>query len=241
MGPRKYGRISGLATLLAALLITLQAGRLRAEDSPVVVELFTSQGCSSCPSADALMPELAAREDLIALSLHVDYWDYLGWPDQFAGPQFTARQKRYAKAMGERMVYTPQMVIGGAEHVVGNHGMKVANAIARQKAISHGVTLKAHRSGGMLELQATARRPFKRLAQVIVMPYLTEASVQIGRGENAGRTVRYVNIVRDIHEIGKWDGRNALSLRVPVPGELPFVVVIQAGHHGPILGAAELR
>jgi hypothetical protein len=106
-----------LGALLTACLIILSAPSL-AQDRPVLVELFTSQGCSSCPPADALLHKLARRDDVVALALHVDYWDYIGWKDTFAKAAHSARQRAYAREAGRRMVYTPQMIINGADHVV---------------------------------------------------------------------------------------------------------------------------
>jgi len=115
-----------MAAALAAVTLT-PAGQANA-DGPVVVELFTSQGCSSCPPADKILGELAKRDDVIALSLHVDYWDYLGWKDDFASPAHTARQQGYATALGERMMFTPQMIIGGTDSVVGSRAMELISA-----------------------------------------------------------------------------------------------------------------
>ena len=119
-----------LCALAATGLFSVAEGR--ADDMPVVVELFTSQGCSSCPPADALLHELSKRDDVIPLALHVDYWDYIGWKDSFAQPAFTARQRGYAQASGRRAIYTPQMIIGGQFDVVGNRPMDVAAIIRCQ-------------------------------------------------------------------------------------------------------------
>ena len=117
--------------LTHALAGFLALAPLEGARADVVVELYTSQGCSSCPPADALLEQLAARDDVIALSLHVDYWDYLGWQDAFANPAFTKRQRGYAARAGSSMIYTPQMVIGGRDHIVGTKGMELSDLIAK--------------------------------------------------------------------------------------------------------------
>ena len=123
------------------------AGIAAAESRPVVVELFTSQGCSSCPPADAFLHELSQRDDVIALALHVDYWDYIGWKDIFAQPAFTKRQKAYAKAGGRRSVYTPQMIIGGQDHVVGTHEENASALIQQHAAAERGEGQHGHGHG----------------------------------------------------------------------------------------------
>jgi len=126
------------------------SGAAQAEGQPVVVELFTSQGCSSCPTADEFLMELAQRPDIIALSMHVDYWDYIGWKDTFAQPKFTSRQKAYAKAIGSRTIYTPQMIVNGLDRVEGNSPDTVLTAIDEQKggtpSVELHLTVKAMRS-----------------------------------------------------------------------------------------------
>src|SRR5690606_3856896 len=130
-----------------------------AQELPVVVELYTSQGCSSCPPADALMEELAARSDVIALSLHVDYWDYIGWEDSFAQPAYGQRQRSYAQAAGEHMVYTPQMVIGGTHQVIGTDAMALMDAIRAHAALPVAVNLELRHSGAQLQITMSMAVP----------------------------------------------------------------------------------
>ncbi|MHC0053145.1 DUF1223 domain-containing protein [Actibacterium sp. D379-3] len=219
------------------------AGGASAQDAaaPVVVELFTSQGCSSCPPADELLAELARRDDVIALALHVDYWDYIGWKDQFADPSFTDRQKAYARAVGSRSIYTPQMVIGGAEHVVGHRPMELAELIQTHRAQPAPVTLTLVRDGARLRVTASALRPLPRGMVLQLVRYIPEQTVQITRGENAGRTIRYSNIVTGWNPVAKWDGRAPLSLSFDLTGDAPVVAILQEQGHGPILAAARLR
>jgi hypothetical protein len=217
-----------------------------ADDHPVLVELFTSQGCSSCPPADDLFRDLARRSDVIALSLHVDYWDYIGWADTFAQPAFTDRQKGYAHAAGERMIYTPQMVVGGAVHVAGTKPMRLAEAIERLGEVPVAVDLTVRRTGTEVQIAAEARQadagatPGPLVVQML--RYSPEETVQIGRGENAGRTVTYANVVTELATLGVWDGRAPLVMRVTIDGRPdPVVVVLQREGHGPVVAAALAR
>ncbi|MBM9595238.1 DUF1223 domain-containing protein [Roseitranquillus sediminis] len=221
----------------AAALIAA-GGALRAE-GPVVVELFTSQGCSSCPPADALLGRLAAREDVIPLALHVDYWDYIGWEDEFAEPEHTRRQKGYAHAAGARTIYTPQMIVGGRDHVVGHRPMEVADLIRAHRAAESPVSLSVTRAGDRVDVRAMAEAPAD--LRVHLVRYLPERTVEIERGENAGKTLTYHNIVTRWETIAEWDGRDPLSLSHAVPGDEPAVVLVQAARYGPILAAARLR
>ncbi len=213
---------------------TVQAGET------VVVELFTSQGCSSCPPADRILGELADEDDVIALAYHVDYWDYLGWKDEFASPSFTDRQRAYARAKRERTIYTPQMVIGGVDHVVGSKGMKVAHTIRKHAEQELPVTVRARRNGGTVEIQATASGQVPALL-VQVATYSPKETVDIRRGENAGRRITYYNVVRSLNSVGRWNGQGTYSATASVPGNVPVVVLVQAGVGGPILGATRLR
>jgi hypothetical protein len=235
-GGKVLAALCGAAIWLAGL-----TGQAVADEHPVVVELFTSQGCSSCPPADRFMQDLAKRDDVIALALHVDYWDYIGWKDSFGRPENTRRQKAYARAMGERMVYTPQMVIGGATHVVGTKPMQVADVIAAQRGTDSGVTLSVARTGSGLTIAASAAAQLTPPAVVQLVRYTPSATVDIQRGENAGRRLSYSNIVTEMRVVGNWDGRSALQLSEPLTGDQPVVVLIQRDGHGAILAAARLR
>ncbi|MCV6824053.1 MULTISPECIES: DUF1223 domain-containing protein [Halocynthiibacter] len=206
---------------------------------PVVVELYTSQGCSSCPPADEMLSHLATRYDVIALGLHVDYWDYIGWADEFAKPEFTDRQRGYARAKGERMIYTPQMVIGGLDHVIGSKPAEVEAAIKAHKKQKSPVQMTATRNGNMLEIKATSAKPEKMTVQVAV--YAPSQTVNIKRGENAGRSITYANVVTDWVKVKEWSGTDALSSKVQLNTENPVAVIVQQGSHGPILAAAKVK
>lgn len=234
-----------IASLLTAGLLSglVFFGPAQADDRPVVVELFTSQGCSSCPPADAYLSDLADRSDVIPLALHVDYWDYIGWKDAFASPQFTKRQKAYAAAAGRRSIYTPQMIVNGKEHVVGNHPKDVAALIDRHASHTVPVEITLERSGEQLRILAVPQSKPRRVAVQLVR-YIPERSVQIRSGENAGRTISYVNIVTSWIRLEHWDMRQPLELTTKVTGDDPLVVVLQeVTKKGPgrILNAARLR
>lgn len=209
-------------------------------ETPVVVELFTSQGCSSCPPADRLLTELAERDDVIALALHVDYWDYIGWKDNFADPIFTERQRAYARAFGERSVYTPQMVVGGSDRVVGAKSMKLAELIEKHAKAESRAAVELSRNGGTVTIRASARGTVRPGARIQLVTYLPEATVDIGKGENAGRRLTYSNVVRTWADVGNWDGRSDFRASAKVPEGTPVVVLVQEKDGGPILGAARL-
>lgn len=224
-----------------ALAWIAMAGSAMAEKPLVVVELFTSQGCSSCPPADAFLHQLAKRDDVIALSLHVDYWDYIGWKDVFASPEYTKRQHSYAHVGGRRSVYTPQMIIMGQEHVVGNHPMDVTDLIKMHQGRDGGVALQVSRQGGQVVISAEARRPGRMLVQMV--RYSPKESVKIRRGENAGHTYDYANVVRELKQLGQWDGRKPLEMKAGVAGPLRTAVIVQRiekGGFGAILAAARV-
>ncbi|SPH17589.1 hypothetical protein DEA8626_01112 [Defluviimonas aquaemixtae] len=210
-------------------------------DSPVVVELYTSQGCSSCPPADAILKGLAAREDVIALGLHVDYWDYIGWKDNFADPAFSKRQRAYARAAGARSVYTPQMIVGGREHLVGSRVAELDRLLRRYAGQKSNIALSIARKGDGVRLTARANGGLPGAAIVQLVRYRPMSRVEIRRGENAGRVLDYANVVTTWARVAEWDGRSDLSLDVAAEGPEPVVVIIQQAGPGPILAAARLR
>ena len=218
-----------------------QAAGLRAEGAagPVVVELFTSQGCSSCPPADELLNDLAGRDDVLPLALHVDYWDYIGWADKFARPEHTARQKAYAHAAGSRTIYTPQMVVGGVEQIVGARPMEIAEAVMRHLADDAPLQLSAERDGEVVHVTAPAL-PKAGSYSVQLVRFIPEQKVTIERGENAGMTLEYANIVTGWQVLADWTGAAPLDLQVPVAGAENSAVIVQKAAIGPIVGAIRL-
>jgi hypothetical protein len=215
------------------------------EKPRAVIELFTSQGCSSCPPADKLMLELARDPTLIVLTMPVDYWDYLGWKDTLAHAAFTQRQKGYSAVRGDRQVYTPQAVINGAQHAVGSDRSLIDKAIGktRMQAETLAVAISIEKSSTQLQARLPAGAPGAS-GQIWVMSVVKERHVQIGRGENSGRSMVYANVVRGMTRIGGWNGEAAL---VDIPAAAiaadaeSVVVILQAGSEkkpGVILGAA---
>lgn len=208
---------------------------------PVVVELFTSQGCSACPPADALLGELAARDDVIALALHVDYWDYIGWRDTFAQPAFTERQHGYGHAAGSTVVYTPQMIVGGSDRVVGVRPMTISDLVQAHRALPDpvGISVAAEADGFAVELRSTGVRPAGRMV-VQVVTYSPHNEVHIAHGERAGTVSQHFNVVTSWQVLGEWDGLAPMRFRVIPQQPDPHVVIVQQTDHGPILAAARL-
>ncbi|GAA6207909.1 DUF1223 domain-containing protein [Cognatishimia sp. WU-CL00825] len=230
--------------IAAAMLGTLSGIALpvMAAEHPVVVELYTSQGCSSCPPADAYFNrELANRDDVIALALHVDYWDYIGWKDDFADPAYTKRQRNYAKAAGKRSIYTPQMVIGGLDHVVGNVPRDVKAHLNAHAGLDAGIDLDISRKGDRLTIALQAQEALDVPMTVQVVRYTKEEIRNIKRGENAGRTLTYTNIVTSWDTIGEWNTRRAKTMKTKVKGDSAVVVLVQRKGFGRIVAAALLR
>lgn len=207
-----------------------------------VVELFTSQGCSSCPPADALLTELANNPDVLALSLPIDYWDYLGWRDTLARPQHKARQHAYTRRMGGQ-AYTPEIVIDGNIDVVGNRREEVLRKVDECRLQSaERVALDVRESADDIIVAIGQDTPHS--AALYLVRFDGPHDVSIGGGENRGRTVRYSHVVRDIRPLGTWTGSAAtFHLRrsdlVPDNGA-NYAVILQENDMGPILGAANL-
>ena len=236
--------LAGIATAIwAALAASVAAQDAGNRSGPVVVELFTSQGCSSCPPADALLRELAARDDVLPLALHVDYWDYIGWADSFALHAHTERQRGYARAAGRDMVFTPQMIVMGQQSLVGARSMKLAELILRhmQSLPVISLTVVDEGAGPGVELRALGA-PVAGPLDVLLVRYAPLRRVEITRGENAGRTLDYANVVEGWERLGQWDGVTALRLELEAPmDDLRAAVLVQRAGYGPILAAARVK
>jgi hypothetical protein len=225
----------------AALAPPASAESMRARPK-AVVELFTSQGCSSCPPADALLTGLAQDQDVIALAYHVDYWDYVGWKDTFARADFSDRQRAYAESWGSSRIYTPQMVVNGQKGVVGSRRYDVHRAI---DGAALPLPVEISRHDNMLKI---AIPPKAGLADAVVwlVTYLDRSEIAIDKGENAGKTMVYTQVVTGRQVLGMWESSSGASLKLPIPEVLAetstgIAVLVQQeqdGLPGPILGAA---
>jgi hypothetical protein len=246
---KRCGRqaLGGAALCLVALSSTVPAAEAGAEG---VVELFTSQGCSSCGPADAVLAELARDPDIVALSFAVDYWDYLGWRDTFARPEFTKRQKAYAESRGDRSIYTPQVVVNGLDHMVGSDKAKILAAIESSAKAGRGlsVDVEARIEGDRIIVEVPAgTKPPGAKAAVWIASFRQPETVEIAEGENAGHSITYYNIVDRWQVLGMWNGD---TMRVELPltdivsdRSAGCAVILQNKHNGmpgPILGAAKV-
>jgi hypothetical protein len=230
----RRGLLAGLGS--AALLPPALA---RAASPLGVVELFTSQGCSSCPPADAFAAELATEPGVTVLTYHVDYWDYLGWKDTLGGAAFSQRQYDYAKQRGDMDVYTPQMIVNGGPHFSGSDKAAVLAALGR--APSAGPSLRLSQSGKMLQV-AIGAAAASGDATLWLLPVAAEVDVEILKGENAGKTIHYHNVVRDVVPAGMWAGA-AATVALPLESVMPkncsgCVAVLQQANAGPVLASA---
>lgn len=223
------------AVALLALGSLLNAAPVLADTRPVLVELFTSQGCSSCPPADVLLGEIAKRPEVIALGFHIDYWDGLGWKDPFSTPQSTARQRAYAQWFGTP-IYTPQLVVDGAREMIGSRRAEVIEALrdATPEAIAP-IAFAADRQSVTIGPAAAAVKN----GRVLLIRFVQKRATHIGAGENASRTLEDTNGVQTLATLGDWQGVQAIfPLEPPAAGE-GIAVLVQAGD-GRILGAASL-
>lgn len=215
-----------------------------------VVELFTSQGCSSCPPADQIIGDLAKDPSVIALSMPVDYWDYLGWKDTLADSRFSARQKAYSQMRGDRDIYTPQAVVNGATQVIGSDATKIKTAIGDTKksvasVMSVPVSVSISGKHVNVSVAASTEASSSNHGEVWICSVSKSVPITVGRGENRGRELTYYNVVRNWLKVGDWNG-NAASWTIPLEnvsrdGVDAAVVYVQDGSRdrpGPMRGAA---
>src|ERR1700753_1184077 len=236
--------------LMAAIVTPVIAIVTPAHAEPrAVVELFTSQGCSACPPADKLIGELARDPSVIALSMPIDYWDYLGWKDTLADSRFSARQKAYSHMRGDRDVYTPQAVVNGSAHVIGSDRAGIEGAIGETEKSSGGMSVAVSMAvpGRQINVSVAASRagPAAMHGEVWICSISKAVPISIGRGENRGREITYYNVVRNVLKVGDWNG-SAGNWTVPLEnvshdGVDAAAVYLQDGSRdkpGPMLGAA---
>ena len=224
--------------ILAIIALSGLSQAALADPLPTVVEMFTSQGCSSCPPAEAVLGELTQRADVVTLAYHVDYWNYLGWKDPFSLPQAALRQRTYAKIMALDTIYTPQMIINGTTDVVGSDRQQV---MAKMKTHPQGLAVKMTRNGTMIAIE-TGLISGNPNAQVTALAVRPRAVTPIARGENSGRTVTEYSIVTGLYELGPCEtAAKSLDLSTLPTGTEDVVVLIQNYGVGPILGVGRIR
>jgi hypothetical protein len=208
-----------------------------AASRPAVIELFTSEGCSSCPPAEALIGELAGRPDVLALAFHVDYWDSLGWRDRFAFPAAVQRQDQYAKLLGHSSVYTPEVILDGRADYVGSDRRAIESAAT---GVRSGVAVELSTVDDSLRVSLGGSQCLAP-SEVLLISYLRKAVSAIGHGENAGRTLQEFNIVRSIRTLGHWDGTaqhfEVALVRLPADAT-DVALIVQSPASGQIIGAA---
>ena len=230
-----------LLGLLAASALPGVAAEMKTNPK-AVLELFTSQGCSSCPPADALLKSMQQRPDIITLAYHVDYWDYTGWTDTFDGKAYTDRQRAYATAWGSSDIYTPQLVINGRKDVVGSRRNDVEREI---NEASLAIPVSLNIASDMLEVSIDGK-PGEPESAVWLVTYIEKATVPVDHGENAGKSLPYTQIVTGRHVLGMWDPQTGAHLKLPISEVLSnpsngAVILVQGekgGLPGPIMGAA---
>jgi hypothetical protein len=236
---------SVIATAFSFVALPSAKAEPRAVEPRAVIELFTSQGCSSCPAADKLLSELQSDPSFIPLSLAIDYWDYLGWKDTLALPGHTNRQRAYSQMRGDREIYTPQAVINGVEQAIGSDRSQIDSAVAQSyvNASPLSVPVAVTVADDRVSVTIPAREEAAG-SEIWLCPVRTQVSVDISRGENRGRTITYTNVVRRWIKLGTWNGKSE-TFTVPV-GAIKFdgvdsvAVILQNGSSqqpGAIIGA----
>lgn len=238
------GRMKRLALLLAALpaLVFPAAAGAQSQSpaqSPVVVELFTSQGCPACPPAEAYLRDLAQREEVIALEFHIDYYDYAGWKDPFGRADNTQRWRGYARALGARYEYTPFMVVGGAAHVVGSDRAAAEARIGSARPTGvEGPTLTVENSDREATITVDGSGPVG-IYDILLVTYDRKHETKVTAGENRGKTLVEANVVRDVNRVGQWAGVPvALTVTLDeMQGDGGCAVLLQRAGGGPIAAA----
>lgn len=225
-----------IAFALSLVLFFSFMNSAQASQRLTVVELFTSQGCSSCPPADAFLGELSMRDDVLALAYHVDYWDYIGWKDVHAKAAYTQRQRTYARAFNLRYVYTPQIIVNGRHQTSGNDQGSILHAIEKERINAPKVILK--QANTTLTLTGPDRTP---PCNVMLVRYLKEETTEVRRGENRGRRLTDYNIVTSLKNIGEWSGgEKSFNLRQSSDSRYGYGLFLQEQDNLNILTAFKL-
>lgn len=245
---RSLLRRAGLVACLALATVAAQAQQ-QPGSAPVVLELFTSQGCNSCPPADALMEDWVRQPGIIAISLHVDYWDYLGWKDTLSKKGHGVRQQDYSRNSGKREVFTPQVVVNGKYMVVGSDRAAVEKALEKGRRMqSVAIQAEKNKATGNWQIRVPSVTGFEGEAKLVLCRYDAQHDVAIERGENSGRTLSYLNVARNWGDLGRWKGQSA-SYDVPDltgtdwgrQGAMVMLQIVTSEGVGPILGAVDIK
>jgi len=230
--------------LLASIVLLFFTTTAYAEaDKPlVVVEFYTSEGCSACPPVDKILGKLAKREDVLALALHVDYWDYLGWKDPFSMAKFTDRQEYYNMVLGNRYrLVTPQMFFQGQSSVAGDKPAKINAALAKQGSKPDAVDLTVERQAGYFRVKITPRGAVVSDPDVFLVQYMPSLVTKVKAGENRGLTLDHTNTVTSWDLVGVWSGQAGWFINQPLADGVHAAVIVQAPDNGPILAARKLQ
>lgn len=250
MLPIQNRNILAAPFLALAVVFAWSVENAHAQSKPVhsVLELFTSQGCSSCPPADKVAGEIKDQDGVLVLSYNIDYWDYLGWQDTLANPEFSERQRDYARSRGDKQVYTPQIIVNGNSHIIGSKKNAVRRSISTQKTELHKlpVSVEVDRAPDVMTIDIGAAAGTAKLSgTVYLVVFSRKVVVSVGKGENRGRELVYHNVVRKLIPVGMWNGKKTrLSLPRYAGGKKAgdgcavFVQVQHNDYPGPIVGAA---
>ncbi len=245
----RYGVLTALLSLAVSGPAYAAAAQKTSVTPQAVVELFTSEGCSSCPPADAVLRDISKETDnLLLLSFHVDYWNYLGWKDRFSEPAYTNRQRKYAAFNHESYVYTPQTIINGAGSVrATNKAAILAAALKKPSSLESWVTIKTdntagQKPGGIIHLAANANAKPDKPLKIWLLGFDQHASTEVDAGENAGRNLKHINIVRELDDLGTWDGKpRDIPVRLEYECTGGIAVLLQEENGGPIRSAGMAR
>ncbi len=229
--------------IVVGFIIAFWASHLLADErAPVLVELFTSQGCSSCPPADIILTGLSNNPNVVALAFHVDYWDYIGWKDSFADPSFSQRQKIYARLASQTAVYTPQFMINGQTAIAGSKPNKLKREISKSLQRKQFFEIAFKSAGDQVQVKVNAAESAEAFrADILAIYFIPEARVKIERGENSGRVMNYSNIVTKVKNLGQWDAQEPWHKTILSKPDQNIAVIVQLVGQGKVVAASILR